>query len=93
MRFRDGSSAAQSHNFLSIGNPRKFLYANAVRSILRGKPLWSQGVKGDLQMNSVRSDGSSSIQEMAEACEARGYEYIAITDHSKGLKIAGGIAG
>jgi hypothetical protein len=48
-------------------------------------------VKGDLQMHSVWSDGSSSIQEMAEAGEARGYEYIAITDHSKGLKIAGGI--
>jgi histidinol phosphatase-like PHP family hydrolase len=42
-------------------------------------------------MHSVWSDGSSSIQEMAEAGEARGYEYIAITDHSKGLKIAGGI--
>jgi histidinol phosphatase-like PHP family hydrolase len=30
---------------------------------------------------------------MAEAGEARSHEYIAITDHSKGLKIAGGIAG
>ena len=37
------------------------------------------------------SEGSASIQEMAEAAHARGYEYIAITDHSKGLKIAGGI--
>ena len=42
-------------------------------------------------MHSLWSDGSSSIQEMAEAGEARGYEYVAITDHSKGLKIAGGI--
>ena len=42
-------------------------------------------------MHSVWSDGSSSIQEMAEAGEARGYEYVAITDHSKCLKIAGGI--
>ena len=33
----------------------------------------------------------SSIEELAEAGEARGYEYLAITDHSKGLKIAGGI--
>ena len=68
-----------------------FFTLTQVRSILRGNPLWSQGVKGDLQMHSVWSDGSSSIQEMAEAGEARGYEYIAITDHSKGLKIAGGI--
>ena len=68
-----------------------FFTLTQVRSILANAPLWSQGLKGDLQMHSVWSDGSSSIQEMAEAGEARGYEYIAITDHSKGLKIAGGI--
>lgn len=68
-----------------------FFTLTQVRSILGGRRLWSQGVKGDLQMHSVWSDGSSSIQEMAEAGEARDYEYIAITDHSKGLKIAGGI--
>jgi histidinol phosphatase-like PHP family hydrolase len=42
-------------------------------------------------MHSLWSDGSSSIEELAEAGAARGYEYVAITDHSKGLKIAGGI--
>ncbi len=42
-------------------------------------------------MHTLWSDGSASIQEMAESAETRGYEYIAITDHSKGLKIAGGI--
>ena len=42
-------------------------------------------------MHTLWSDGSASVQEMAEAAEVRGYEYIAITDHSKGLKIAGGI--
>ena len=68
-----------------------FLTLTQVRSILGGRPLWSREVKGDLQMHSLWSDGSSSIQEMAEAGEAMGYEYIAITDHSKGLKIAGGI--
>jgi DNA polymerase (family 10) len=49
------------------------------------------GVKGDLQMHTVWSDGSSSIAQMANAAIDRGYEYIAVTDHSKGLKIAGGI--
>ena len=42
-------------------------------------------------MHTVWSDGSGTIADMAEAANARGYEYIAITDHSKGLKIAGGI--
>jgi histidinol phosphatase-like PHP family hydrolase len=42
-------------------------------------------------MHTLWSDGSGSILEMARSAKARGYEYIAITDHSKGLKIAGGI--
>jgi histidinol phosphatase-like PHP family hydrolase len=48
-------------------------------------------VKGDLQMHTAWSDGSATIEDMARAASDRGYEYIAITDHSKGLKIAGGI--
>ncbi len=42
-------------------------------------------------MHTQWSDGSGSIQEMAQTADGLGYEYIAITDHSKGLKIAGGI--
>jgi DNA polymerase (family 10) len=42
-------------------------------------------------MHTGWSDGSASILEMAQAARERGYGYIAITDHSKGLKIAGGI--
>jgi len=42
-------------------------------------------------MHTAWSDGSGSIEDMARAASARNYEYIAITDHSKGLKIAGGI--
>jgi histidinol phosphatase-like PHP family hydrolase len=42
-------------------------------------------------MHTAWSDGSGSIVEMAEAAKEQGYGYIAITDHSKGLKIAGGI--
>jgi histidinol phosphatase-like PHP family hydrolase len=42
-------------------------------------------------MHTRWSDGSGTVAEMAEAAANRSYEYIAITDHSKGLKIAGGI--
>jgi len=70
---------------------QNFLTWTQAHSILEKASSWSQSVKGDLQMHSLWSDGSGSIQEMAEACDALGYEYIAITDHSKGLKIAGGI--
>ena len=43
-------------------------------------------------MHTVWSDGSSEISEMAEAARARGYDYIAITDHAGGLKIANGLS-
>jgi len=39
-------------------------------------------IRGDLHMHSVASDGRHTIEQMAEAARARGYEYIAITDHS-----------
>ncbi|WP_066365941.1 DNA polymerase/3'-5' exonuclease PolX [Neobacillus fumarioli] len=48
-------------------------------------------IKGDLHMHSTWSDGAHSIEEMAEACRARGYQYMAITDHSQYLKVANGL--
>lgn len=48
-------------------------------------------IKGDLQMHSTYSDGVVSIREMANACKKIGYQYMAITDHSKGLGITHGI--
>lgn len=42
-------------------------------------------------MHTQWSDGSGTVKEMAHAATERGYNYIAITDHSKGLKIANGI--
>jgi len=59
--------------------------------LLSANPRWAKLLHGDLQMHTRWSDGSGSIREMAQAAESRGYEYIAVTDHSKGLKIAGGI--
>lgn len=83
------------HNPPDVPVPPKirsgFLSLPETRSILRGEPGWSETVKGDLQTHTRWSDGSGSIEEMARAAAERGYEFIAITDHSKGLKIAGGI--
>ncbi|MBL7069504.1 MAG: DNA polymerase/3'-5' exonuclease PolX [Candidatus Omnitrophica bacterium] len=56
------------------------------------KLLELKDIKGDLHVHSDWSDGRYSIEGMAEAARKRGYEYIAITDHSKGLKIAGGLS-
>jgi histidinol phosphatase-like PHP family hydrolase len=70
---------------------RQFLTMTEAQAILAKKPAWLASVKGDLQMHTTWSDGEGSIAEMADAAIERGYEYIAITDHSKGLSIAGGI--
>jgi histidinol phosphatase-like PHP family hydrolase len=70
---------------------RGFLALADARKSLAAKPEWAKLLRGDLQMHTHWSDGSGSVSEMAEAAETRGYDYIAITDHSKGLKIAGGI--
>jgi DNA polymerase (family 10) len=46
---------------------------------------------GDLHMHTSETDGANTIREMAEAAEARGLKYIAITDHSKNLAMTNGM--
>ncbi|HYP39317.1 MAG TPA: DNA polymerase/3'-5' exonuclease PolX [Chloroflexia bacterium] len=48
-------------------------------------------IKGDLHCHSTWSDGAESILDMARAAKARGYRYMAITDHSQSLTIAKGL--
>ncbi len=48
-------------------------------------------LRGDLHMHTTETDGRATLQEMAEAAAALGYEYIAITDHSKALAMANGL--
>lgn len=47
-------------------------------------------LRGDLHMHTTRSDGRDTIDAMVEAALARGYEYVAITEHSKALAMANG---
>ncbi len=55
------------------------------------KLVQESDIKGDLHVHSKWSDGTSSIEEVARAAQRRGYQYIAITDHSKSLRIAHGL--
>jgi len=68
-----------------------FISLAEARRLLAARPGWRGKIRGDLQMHSRWSDGSATIAEMGDAAKERSYEYIAITDHSKGLKIASGI--
>src|SRR5436190_5419844 len=53
--------------------------------------ITEQDIKGDVHMHTVETDGRNTIEEMAEAAHERGYEYMAITDHSKNLSFANGL--
>ncbi|MGM8215549.1 DNA polymerase/3'-5' exonuclease PolX [Bacillaceae bacterium W0354] len=48
-------------------------------------------IRGDLHMHSTWSDGAQSIEEMVQRSIEKGYEFIAITDHSKFLQVANGL--
>ena len=48
-------------------------------------------LKGDLHMHTRMTDGRNSLKEMAQAARKRGLKYIAITEHSDRLKVAGGL--
>jgi DNA polymerase (family 10) len=48
-------------------------------------------LQGDVHMHTIETDGRNTIEEMAAAAQARGYRYIAITDHSKNLAFANGL--
>jgi DNA polymerase (family 10) len=48
-------------------------------------------LQGDVHMHTVETDGRNTIEEMAEAAKARGYKYMAVTDHSKNLAFANGL--
>lgn len=48
-------------------------------------------IRGDLHMHTTETDGKATLEEMVGAAQARGLEYIAITDHSKRVTMARGL--
>lgn len=48
-------------------------------------------ILGDLHMHTTWSDGAHSVEEMIKYCLDKGYQYMAITDHSKFLRVANGL--
>jgi DNA polymerase (family X) len=53
--------------------------------------ITEKDLQGDVHMHTVETDGRNTIEEMAEAARERGYQYMAITDHSKNLAFANGL--
>jgi histidinol phosphatase-like PHP family hydrolase len=73
-------------NFLS----RAQVLAALRKTTLRGPRV--EEYHGDLQMHSTWSDGSQTLADIVEAGISLGYRFCAVTDHSYGLKIAGGVS-
>jgi histidinol phosphatase-like PHP family hydrolase len=72
-----------------------FLSQSQVLAALRNKRLNGPRVedyRGDLQMHSTWSDGSQTLADIVKAGIGLGYQFCAVTDHSYGLKIAGGVS-
>jgi histidinol phosphatase-like PHP family hydrolase len=65
-------------------------YAQA-RTVLEAHPEWRDAARADHQMHTDETDGTSTIEEMAVAAAGIGRERIAITDHSKTLRITNGM--
>jgi histidinol phosphatase-like PHP family hydrolase len=68
-----------------------FLTRSEARAAVAEHGEWPAALRGDLQMHTTYSDGGASLREMAGAAGTLGYEFVGITDHSKGLAIAGGM--
>lgn len=91
--------ARQIENWLEdppeVGEPpplrKDFMSMASARKTLAADPTFREDLRGDLQMHTTYSDGRVSVKEMVVEALALGHEYIAITDHTKGLKIAGGM--
>ncbi|HKY52501.1 MAG TPA: PHP domain-containing protein [Candidatus Limnocylindria bacterium] len=80
----------------SLGEPSPlrtgFLTLADARATLDAHPDWAKAYRGDLQMHTTWSDGAESLEDMVSGAAARGYEYVAVTDHSQGLRIANGMS-
>jgi DNA polymerase (family 10) len=51
-----------------------------------------EDILGDLHLHTKWTDGNNTILQMVRACKERGYQYCAITDHSKAVRVAGGLS-
>jgi DNA polymerase (family X) len=56
------------------------------------KLIQLEDIRGDLHMHTSWTDGKYTTEEMVQAARKRGYKYVAITDHSKSLGVAGGLS-
>jgi DNA polymerase (family 10) len=92
-----GATEEEVYGALGMACPPPELRENRgeVEAAMRGELpfLIERGdIRGDLHVHSESSDGTSTLEELREAAAARGYDYLAVTDHAGNLKVAGGLS-
>jgi DNA polymerase (family 10) len=88
-----GEEAFYQHFGLQFIHPEMREGLNEVSESRRGtlpKLVTRQDIRGDLHTHTFGSDGADSLEDMVQAAQELGYEYVGITDHSPSLKIANG---
>ena len=91
----DNESAVYEHLGLPYIPPEMREDAGEIEAAMAGslpRLITLQDIKGDLHVHSNWSDGVESIKTLADAAQQRGYRYIGITDHSRSLGVARGLA-
>jgi DNA polymerase (family 10) len=68
-----------------------FLSRAEIDAAASSRPDLRAALRGDLQSHSTYTDGKDTVADMAQAAAALGHSYLAVTDHSKTLPIAGGM--
>ncbi|HEU5363169.1 MAG TPA: PHP domain-containing protein [Gaiellaceae bacterium] len=84
--------ATEEEVYARLGLP--FLPPELREEPFRGAPpplLERAGIRGDLHVHTTWSDGKASVLEMAEAAIALGYEYLAICDHTRNVRVVPGL--
>lgn len=88
----DSEQAFFNHFDLHFISPELRENNGEIEAFEKDFPLISEPmIKGDLHMHTTWSDGAESVHDMVKHAYDRGYQYIAITDHSKFLRVANGL--
>jgi DNA polymerase (family 10) len=83
--------ASEDAIFERVGLPYVHPVRREQRGVIEHGALQPADVKGVIHSHSKWSDGSNTLEEMAKACIAKGYEYLVISDHSKSAFYANGL--
>src|SRR6267143_999457 len=87
-------SATVMDHFVAYGEVAEVISKGETRATVKlrgGLQVEVKDIRGDLQMHTSATDGKGAIEDMAHAARALGYQYIAITDHSKRVTMALGL--